>query len=135
MTTLIGQIETMRVRMNAMATERLWLVKTLDDQHLLDEEASAAPYYGHCAIYPLGQVALPWITLLRRDRRPQPRNTFPFRAVRSVSLATVFARRFKGVLGEPQKVRGGHRPKAVRRRPGLGGVVASVPGRELLGPW
>jgi hypothetical protein len=43
MTTLIEQIETMRVRMNAMATEEYGLVRTLDDQHL----ASAAPYYGH----------------------------------------------------------------------------------------
>jgi len=47
MTTLIEQIETMRIRMNAMATEEYGLVRTLDDQHLLDEEASAAPYYGH----------------------------------------------------------------------------------------
>ena len=47
MTTLIEQIETMRVRMNAMATEEYGLVRTLDDQHLLDEAAAAAPYYGH----------------------------------------------------------------------------------------
>jgi hypothetical protein len=47
MTTLIQQIETMRIRMNAMATEEYGLVRTLDDQDLLDEEASAAPFDGH----------------------------------------------------------------------------------------
>ena len=31
MTTLIEQIETMRIRMNAMATEEYGLVRTLDD--------------------------------------------------------------------------------------------------------
>ena len=47
MTTLIEQIETMRIRMNAMAAEEYGLVRTLDDQHLLDEETSAASYDGH----------------------------------------------------------------------------------------
>ena len=46
MTTLIEQIETMRIRMNAMATEEYGLFRTLDDQHLIDEEPMAAPYDG-----------------------------------------------------------------------------------------
>jgi hypothetical protein len=60
MPTLIEQIETMRIRMNAMAAEEYGLVRTLDDdEHLFDEEASAAPRDGrnHATPSRLGQLA------------------------------------------------------------------------------
>ena len=45
MTTLIEQIETMRIRMNAMATEEYGLVRTLDDdQHLVFFEPGSAAW-------------------------------------------------------------------------------------------
>ena len=45
MTTLIEQIETMRIRMNEMATEEYGLVKTLDDhQHLAFFEPGRAAW-------------------------------------------------------------------------------------------
>ena len=45
MTTLIEQIETMRIRMNEMATEEYGLVRTLDDdQHLAFFEPGSAAW-------------------------------------------------------------------------------------------